>query len=76
MSETNMEDVPNTEESTTSGKRLKLLCNPAKLPKPKTPKVKVPKKDELTAEERTKLNDYFFDQKAKSIKKARERKWT
>ena len=70
-----MGDVPNTEESTKSGKRLKLLCNPQKLPKPKAPKTKVPKKDELSAEEAVKLNDYFFDQKAKSIKKARERKW-
>lgn len=75
MSETNMEDVPNTEESTRSGKRLKLLCNPAKLPKPKAPKARLPKKDELSAEEAVKLNDYFFDQKAKSMKRARERKW-
>ena len=55
-----MGDVPNTEESTKSGKRLKLLCNPAKLPKPKAPKARLPKKEELTAEERTKINDYFF----------------
>ena len=75
MSETNMEDVPNTEGSTKSGKRLRILCNPAKLPKPKTPRAKVPKKDELSAEEAVKLNDYFFDQKAKSMKRARERKW-
>lgn len=70
-----MEDVPNTEESTKSGKRLKLLCNPAKLPKPKAPKARLPKKEELTAEERTKINDYFFDHKAKAIKKARDRGW-
>ena len=75
MSETNMEDVPNTEAPKQSGRKLKLLCNPAKLPKPKTPMAKVPKNDELTAEERTKLNDYFFGPKAKAIKKARERKW-
>jgi hypothetical protein len=68
-----MEDVPNTEESTKSVKRLKLLCNPQKLPKPKAPRAKVPK--ELTAEERVKLNDYFFDHKAKAVKKARERGW-
>ena len=70
-----MEDVPNTEESTKSGKRLKLLCNPAKLPKPKAPKARLPKKKELTAEERTKINDYFFDHRAKAIKKARDRGW-
>lgn len=75
MSETSMGDAPSTEESTKSGKRLKLLCNPAKLPKPKAPEAKVPKKDELSAEEAVKLNDYFFDQKAKSMKRARERKW-
>ena len=70
-----MEDVPNTEESMTSGKKLKLLCNPAKLPKPKAPKARLPKKKELTAEERTKINDYFFDRRAKAIKKARDRGW-
>jgi hypothetical protein len=79
---TNNQDVsskedcaPNIEASNQSGKKLKLLCNPAKLPKPKAPKARLPKKEELTAEERTKINDYFFDQKAKSIKKARERGW-
>jgi hypothetical protein len=66
------ESVQNTEAPKRSGRKLKLLCNPAKLPKPKTPKVRLPKKDELSAEEAVKLNDYFFDQKAKSIKKARE----
>lgn len=75
MSETSMGDAPSTEESTKSGKRLKLLCNPAKLPKPKAPEAKVPKRNELTAEERVKLNDYFFDHKAKAVKKARERGW-
>lgn len=75
MSEISMGDAPSTEESMTSGKKLKLLCNPQKLPKPKTPKAKVPKKDELTAEERIKINDYFFDHKAKAIKKARDRGW-
>ena len=75
MSEINMGDVPNTEESTRSRKKLKILINPQNLPEPKAPKARLPKKDELTAEERTKINDYFFDQKAKSMKRARERKW-
>lgn len=65
--------APNTEASSQSGKKCKLLCNPAKLPKPKAPRAKVPK--ELTAEERVKLNGYFFDHKAKAVKKARERGW-
>lgn len=69
------ESVQNTEAPKQSGRKLKLLCNPAKLPKPKAPKAKVPKKEELTPEERVKLNDYFFDHKAKSAKKARERGW-
>ena len=75
MSETNMGDAPSTEESMKCGKKLKILINPSRLPKPKTPKAKVPKRNELTAEERVKLNDYFFDHKAKSVKKARERGW-
>ena len=70
-----MGDAPSTEESMKCGKKLKILINPSRLPKPKTPKAKVPKRNELTAEERVKLNDYFFDHKAKSVKKARERGW-
>ena len=69
------ESAPNTEAPKRSGRKLKLLCNPAKLPKPKAPKARLPKKEELTAEERTKINDYFFDHKAKAIKKARDRGW-
>jgi len=69
------ESVQNTEAPKRSGRKLRLLCNPAKLPKPKTPRAKVPKGNELTAEERVKLNDYFFDHKAKAIKKARDRGW-
>ena len=67
--------APNIEASATSRPKLRLLCNPQRLPEPKAPKAKVPKASELPAEERVKLRDYFFDQKAKSIKKARERKW-
>lgn len=69
------ESAPSIEVSTKSKKKLKLLCNPQKLPEPKTPKARLPKKKELTAEERTKINDYFFDHRAKAIKKARDRGW-
>ena len=69
------DSAPNIEASATSKPKLRLLCNPQRLPEPKAPKAKVPKASELPAEERVKLRDYFFDQKAKSIKKARERKW-
>lgn len=69
------ESVQNTEAPKRSGMKLKLLCNPRKLPKPKAPKARLPKKKELTAEERTKINDYFFDHRAKAIKKARDRGW-
>ena len=67
--------APNIEASNQSERKLKLLCNPQRLPEPKAPKAKVPKIGELSAEEHIKLKDYFFDQKAKSIKRARERKW-
>ena len=70
-----MEDAPNIEGSTRSRKKLKILINPSRLPKPKAPKARLPKKKELTAEERIKINDYFFDQRAKVIKKARDRGW-
>lgn len=69
------ESAPSIEVSTKSKKKLRLLCNPQKLPKPKAPKARLPKKEELSAEEAVRLNDYFFDQKAKSMKRARERKW-
>jgi hypothetical protein len=63
---------PTTSESV---KPCRLRCNPQNLPEPKAPKAKVPKIGELSAEEHIKLKDYFFDQKAKSIKRARERRW-
>ena len=69
------ESAPSIETSKKSKRKLRLLCNPAKLPKPKAPKARLPKKEELTAEERTKINDYFFDHRAKAIKKARDRGW-
>ena len=69
------ESAPSIETSKKSKRKLRLLCNPAELPKPKAPKARLPKKEELTAEERTKINDYFFDHRAKAIKKARDRGW-
>ena len=69
------ESAPNTEAQKRLGRKLKILIDPAKLPKPKAPKARLPKKDELTAEEAVRLNDYFFDHRAKAIKKARDRGW-
>ena len=72
MSETNMGDVPNTEESTTSGKRLKLLCNPQRLPKPKAPRAE---KKPVTTEAKYIIRDYFAWQHMKREKCAREVRW-
>ena len=67
-----MEDAPNTEESTKSGKRLRILINPQKLPKPKIPRVMrlrtTPETDRIT-------RDYFWDKFERGEKQARERKW-
>ena len=72
MSETSMGDAPNTEESTRSVKRLKILINPQKLPKPKIPRVMrlrtTPETDRIT-------RDYFWDKFERGEKQARERKW-
>ena len=72
MNETNMGDVPNTEESTQSGKRLRILINPKNLPKPKIPREMkssvTPKTDRIT-------RDYFWDKFERGEKQARERKW-
>jgi hypothetical protein len=72
VNETNMGDVPNTEELTRSVKRLKILIDPRKLPKPKIPRVMrlrtTPETDRIT-------RDYFWDKFERGEKQARERKW-
>ena len=75
MNETNMGDVPNTEESTKSGKRLRILINPKSLPEPKAPRAKLPDAKKMTMETKHVVRDFFWDKFAKSEKRARERKW-
>ena len=76
---TNNQDVsskgdcaPNIEASNQSKPKLKLLCNPQRLPKPTIPK---PTKKTATSESKRIIRDFFWDKFAKSEKRARERKW-
>ena len=76
MNETNIGDVPNTEESTKSEKRLRILINPRELPPvPATATIRLPDVRKMSMETRHAVRDYFWDKFAKSEKRARERKW-
>ena len=76
MNETNMGDVPNTEESTKSGKRLKILIDPKNLPKVLTASpIRLPDAGKMSMETKHIVRDYFWDRYAKGEKQARERKW-
>lgn len=68
----NVGSALNTEASVTSKPRLKLLCNPQRLPEPTIPK---PTKKTATSESKRIIRDFFWDKFAKSEKRARERKW-
>ena len=67
--------APNIEASNQSEKKLKLLCNPQRLPKPMIDPPNLP--DMQTASEDTKyaVRDFFAERVLKSKKKARERGW-
>ena len=76
MNETNMADVPNTEESTKSGKRLRILINPRELPPvPATATIRLPDVRKMSMETRHAVRDYFWDKFERGEKQARERKW-
>lgn len=76
MNETNMEDVPNTEESTKSGKRLKILIDPRELPPvPATATIRLPDVRKMSMETRHAVRDYFWDKYTQGEKRARERRW-
>ena len=76
MNETNMGDVPNTEESTKSGKRLRILINPRELPPvPATATIRLPDVRKMSMETRHAVRDYFWDKFERGEKQARERKW-
>ena len=60
MSETNTGDVPNTEGSTKSGKRLRILINPKNLPPVLTASpISLPDTREMSMETRHAVRDYF-----------------
>ena len=76
MNETNMGDVPNTEESTKSGKKLRILINPRELPPvPATATIRLPDVRKMSMETRHAVRDYFWDKFERGEKQARERKW-
>ena len=76
MNETNMGDVPNTEESTKSGKRLRILINPRELPPvPATATIRLPDVRRMSMETRRAVKDYFWGRYVKGEKQARERRW-
>ena len=76
VNETNMGDVPNTEGSMKSGKRLRILINPRELPPvPATATIRLPDVRKMPMETRRAVRDYFWDKYARGEKQARERKW-
>ena len=68
----NVESALNTEASATSKPKLKLLCNPQRLPKPKVPRTE---KKPVTTEAKYIIRDYFAWQYMKREKYAREVRW-
>lgn len=76
MNETNMGDVPNTEGSMKSGKRLRILINPRELPPvPATATIRLPDAGKMSMETRHAVRDYFWDKYTQGEKRARERRW-
>lgn len=76
MNETNMGYVPNTEESTKSGKRLRILIDPRELPPvPATATIRLPDVRKMSMETRHAVRDYFWDKYTQGEKRARERRW-
>ena len=62
----------NIEASATSKPKLRLLCNPQRLPKPIAPSAK---KQPITTEAKYIIRDYFAWQYMKREKYAREVRW-
>ena len=76
MNETNMGDVLNTEKSTKSGKRLRILIDPRELPPvPATATIRLPDVRKMSMETRHAVRDYFWDKYTQGEKRARERRW-
>ena len=70
-----MGDAPSTEESMTSGKKLKILINPSRLPKPTLSQPTLPDMQTASEDTRYAVRDFFVEKVMKSKKKARERGW-
>ena len=68
----NVESALNTEASATSKPRLKLLCNPQRLPLPPYPQ---PKKSILTTETARIVNNYFGNRYRRLESVARDKGW-
>lgn len=66
------DSAPNIEASATSKPKLRLLCNPQRLPEPKAPRAK---KQPITTEAKYIIRDYFVWQYLKREKYARDVRW-
>jgi len=64
--------APNTEASSQSGKKCRLLCNPQNLLKPPYPQPKIP---EMTREQARKVNNYFGNRYRRLESVARDKGW-
>jgi hypothetical protein len=64
--------APNTEASSQSGKKCKLLCNPQRLPLPPYPQPKIPV---MTKEQTRKVKDYFSQRYVRLENVARDKGW-
>lgn len=73
MKENNLEDAPNTEASTPSEKKCRLLCNPAGLPNPLLPRTRTHREQEETVEIKRQLKEYFWLQRFKKPTKTRRK---
>lgn len=67
--------APNIEASNQSEKKLKLLCNPQRLPEPTLSQPTLPDMQTVTEDTRYAVRDFFADRVLKSKKKAREKGW-
>ena len=68
----NVESALNTEASATSKPRLKLLCNPQRLPLPPYSQPKIPV---MTKEQSRKVKDYFSQRYVRLEGVARDKGW-
>lgn len=65
------DNAQSTETSKTFGKKLKLLCNPQRLPEPITPRTEEYRESDETPEIKRELKAYYRKQKYKKPSKKR-----